>query len=500
MKTALAESHYLATPGQPARIEIEVTNTAEVIDGVTAIVDGINPDWVRLQRPVMSLFPDSSDRLVVVFDTPGASPAGDYLIVVRILSTIADDRQTIHDFWLTVGVVNGVDVFLRPSIVTGGKRATVDATITNTGNAAAAVVVSALEPTRAVDCRVDPSRFVLGPNAPAVLPIQLRGPRPWFGQPATRQIRITAAVGDTVVERIATFHQKPRIPRGVLTALMLAGIILLWAVIFLWVISELRSSEPVAKASGSSFMEGPDNIPLGLIGGTVEGRVTAATTDEGIARITVEALRVTSEAPQAMSGAAGEEEAGLTPIASAATDDDGSFTIPSLIPGTYQLRLSADGYPEVWYADENGSRMIEVLPADSVGGLDVVITGEQGRIAGQIALPEGAQQVPLTVTGTMVQEQATGEAPPTFTHTTTDGNVDLGPLPTPATYVVTFERDGFSSLTKSLNLPAGSTTSLGATLVSGSGTVTGATVAGDGAPLGGIAVEVTGEAFQGATS
>jgi hypothetical protein len=477
MKTAIATSHFLATPGQPTRVEIEVTNTAEVIDGVTAIVDGINPDWVRLERPVLSLFPDVSDRLAIVFDIPKHCPAGDYLIVVRILSTIADERATIHDFWLTVGTLNGVDLSLRPSIVTGGKQASIDATITNTGNAAAGIEVSALEPTRAVDCRVDPSRFMLGPGAPAVLPILLRGPRPWFGQPAARQIHITAGVGDQAVERIATFHQKPRIPRGLVTALMLAGIILLWALIFLWVIGELRASESVAKAPGTSFMDGPDNIPLGVIGGTAEGRVTAATTGEGIPRITVEALRLTPPEPQAIAGSAADDactqpipsptranDECLTLIASAVTDDDGSFSIPSLIPGTYQLRASADGYLDVWYAAEgrrsvqDGNPDVEVEPAATTRALDVVMAGMPGSIEGKIALPPGADQVALTVMATIVDtddpssddtqpavDEAPTDCPATACQTTTDGTVALDGLPTPATYVVSVTGEGFET-------------------------------------------------------
>jgi hypothetical protein len=572
----------------PTTVEIEVVNTADVIDGVTAIVDGINPDWVRLERPVVSLFPETSERLSIVFDLPRDCPAGDYLIVVRVLSTIADDRQAIHDFWLTVGVVSGVDLSLRPSIVTGGSHATIDATITNSGNAAAAIEVTALEPTRAVDCRVDPSRFVLGPGAPAVLPIQLRGPRPWIGQPAARQIHIAATVDDVVVERIATFNQKPRIPRGLLTALMLAGIVLLWAFIFLYAINALHRNEPVAKATGTFFMEGPDNIPLGEIGGTIEGRVTAKTTGLGIPRITVEAVRVTDDAPQAMAVAA-----------SVATGDDGSYRIPSLIPGKYRLRLSGDGYSAQWYVDpDSDDQTVAVEPATATTGRDVIIAGGDGTIVGEVALPNGSAPLALTVRAIMAQQRATDAKPPEFeqdpppkqnargtydialtglptpatyivtisgsgfetqqfeqevgggqdsiintvyldaqdgalegtvfgddgplgdvdvvarsgttevrTRTSTvgdeRGHYRLVGLRTPATYVVTFEHDGFGSQTKALDLPAGETPQpLDATLVSGSGTISGRAVssADPSIPLGGLTVEVTGDTFHGETS
>lgn len=577
MKTALTQSHFLVTPGQPARVEIEVTNTADVIDGVTAIVDGINPDWVRLERPLLSLFPEASDRLALVFDIPTSCPAGDYLVVVRIVSTIDGERQSVHDFWITVGIVHGVDLSLRPSIVTGGAEATIEATIVNTGNSPAAITVSALEPTRAVDCHVDPATFVLGPESPAILPIRMRGPRPWFGQPAARQIHVTAEVDEQVVERVATFHQRPRIARGVVTALMLAGIVALWALIFLWVVSELRTSEPAAKALGTDALEGPENIPLAAIAGTFEGTVTAATTGEGLPRITVEALRV---------DARGE----LRPVASAATGDDGTYQLPSLIPGAYQVRFSAAGFPQVWYTDGAGEMVVRVDPTQVVSGLDVAMGGQPGRITGSVALPPGSPPTPLQVTATMVVEQAgPGDgAPPSFTQTTTDGTIDLaipetpatylvsvsGPgfqtqqfeqvvgggqasvintvnlaaadggieglvtdatglplggvdvvarsgttelrattptsgdvgrfrfvgLATPETYVLTFQRTGFSSETKALSLDAGGSATVNATLIGGRGTITGIVTTAGGAPLGGITVEVTGDGFSGETS
>ena len=102
MKTDLQLSHLEVVPGQAGRVSIDVINNVDVIDGITAIVDGINPDWIRLERPLISVFPDAADRLELVLDIPHTCPAGDYLVIVRIVSTIDADRQTVHDFWLTV--------------------------------------------------------------------------------------------------------------------------------------------------------------------------------------------------------------------------------------------------------------------------------------------------------------------------------------------------------------------------------------------------------------
>ena len=75
----------------------------------------------------------------------------------------------VHDFWLTVGRRRRRRPRLRPTIVTGGKRAMLDATITNTGNAAATITGrrARTDPPPSTATSI-PARFVLGPGAPAV--------------------------------------------------------------------------------------------------------------------------------------------------------------------------------------------------------------------------------------------------------------------------------------------------------------------------------------------
>lgn len=480
MKTDLQLSHLQVAPGQTGRVSIDVTNNADVIDGVTAIVDGINPDWIRLERPLISLFPEATEQLELVLDIPSTCPAGDYLVIVRIVSTIDADRQSVHDFWLTVTPVHGLSLDVVPRIVTGGSSATMAVTVLNTGNTSSNVLIDAAEPTREIDCLAEPNSLLIPQDHEAAVDINLRGKRPWFGDPVSRSITITARVDDLVVEEIGTFRQKAKIPRGLLTALILAGIILLWALIFLFVISELRRTEPPAKAVGTEFMTGPDNIPLAAVAATTEGTVTAATTGDGIPRITVEAMRVTST---------GELES----RGSAATDDDGNFSLKSLIPGTYKIRYSADGYQTLWYAgggDASTADPIELEPLEVRDDLDVVLTGNTGQLLGQIAVPPDAVGVPLTVTATLIDADGTAGAtvaiPPI---TTTDGTIDMSGLPTPGTYLITVSGPGFQTQQFEQTLSGGEATVMNTVQMSAAtGEISGTVRDGNGQPLGGVAV------------
>lgn len=482
MKTDLQFSHFDVIPGNTTRVEIDVTNNAEVIDGITAIVDGINPDWIRLERPLISLFPEATERLVLILDIPPTCPAGDYLVIVRIVSTIAAERQTVHDFWLTVRPVHGLGLELRPVIVSGGNGAVIVATVLNTGNTSSDVVINAIEPTRDIDCAPSPSHVVIPQGHEALVDIELRGTRPWFGSPIDHSITITAQVDDITVERIGTFRQKPKVPRGLLTALVLAAIVVLWALIFLLVITQLRSTEPPAKAVGSDLIDGPQNIPLAKVAATLAGTVTASTTGGGISKITVEALRVRADGT-------------LDSVGSAATDDQGKYALQSLIPGTYKLRYSAAGFATVWYEsgnDETSADVVQVGPKDVLDDLDVVLPGQTGRLLGTVALPPDTPPVALTVTATQVVEQSSGadQGPPaTFTQTTTDGTIDLAGLPTPATYTITVAGPGFQTQQFEQRLTGGqasvmNTVNLGAA----NGTIDGTVRDAVGNPLGGVAI------------
>lgn len=464
--SALDVSHVSVKPGNVASLDITVTNVGEVIDGITAIVDGVDPDWVRLDRPVVSIFPDESGTVGISLDTPQNCPAGDYLVVVRLVSTIDPTRQSVHDFWLTVQPVAALALDLVPQIVNAGGSGRLSATVRNEGNANANVRVTAFDPTREADVVVDPGAFFVAAGESAVVDISMRGKRPWFGQPAARQILVTAAVEDIVVEKTATFNQRPRVPRGLVTILILTAIVVLWALLFLFVVTALRDRPPLSKAVGTSFQTGQSSIPMALVGASVDGAVVAATTGEGIARFTVEAFRRTSDGT-------------LDPGGSAATLDDGTFSLPSLLPGDYVFRASGDGFAETWYPDVTGpvdevwydsdvgpagAEAVTLDPQDLISGIDMVVAGVTGQIIGTIDLPPNTDTAPLTVTVAQQPSKTSTEPtvdtdgdgvpdapapqPELFTETitTTDGTIDVDGLPTPDTYTVTVTGDGFRTL------------------------------------------------------
>ena len=563
-------------------LSVDVTNTSEVIDGVTGVVVGLDPTWVQLVLPVVSLFPEATGTLTFRFDIPPSCPAGEIPLMVRVFSTIDASIVSEHDVMLVVEPIEAAELAMRPSLVNGGTEAQMSAVITNTGNVPTEFRVEAVEPTRVLECTVNPPTVVVPPGEERAVVIIARGRRPWFGNPVNRTINVEAFSPELELATTGRFNQRPRIARGVVTALILVGIILLWAVIFLWVIDALSSKAAATKTVNKGFLDGTTVFAMEHIGGQVYGRVTAASTDLGLERITVEAFRVDQD------GNRGEA------AASTATAEDGTYLLESLVPGMYQVRFSAEGFKEAWCADDAGKMDLLVQPVDedipSVR-CAVALEGDPGSLTITVDVPSGAtdtatvtvqQVVPakttrpepaaVTQTGpntfvaeplvtpaqyeviiafpgfepsTSVVEVGGGDQPildpstlaahrGTISGTVTDaggqllGNVTVtlrsGPLElkvltptlgakgsfkfdnltTPGNYVLTFELDGYSSSTISLELkPGASNTGVAARLVAGEGSITGtvsATTANGTSTLGGVVVTVTGVDFTAKTA
>jgi len=483
VRATLETTRLRIHPGVPTTLDIEVVNTADVIDGVTANVFGLDPAWVRMTPPVVTLFPDGAGRLSIVFDVPPACPAGDSMLLIRVASTIDATRFVEHDVWITVDPVEAAELRMRPSLVVGGAEADFKVEVTNTGNITTDLTITALEPTRAVECRTSPALLVVQPQDTGLAVVHVHGRRPWFGQSTSRTIQITAASPSLALTETARFTQKPRIPRGVVTALILAAIIALWAFIFLFVVQLLRGSDAPAKSVPKNWNEGGTReVNLADVAGTVSGSVTASTTKDGLARITVEAYRLRT-------GAA-DDTPELT--ASAATDDDGNYTLAALLPGKYRLRFSAQGFTPVWFpaaAAAADAKTVSIDPLGKLTGINVVLAGELGQFSGKVAVPEGADPaVPAMMTVTRVAESPTDKVPDPITMPVTGEFVVPG-LPTPATYRVRIEREGFDAQEFDVSLDGGQATVIDTNqLAASNGSIAGVVSSASGSPLGEVTV------------
>jgi Carboxypeptidase regulatory-like domain len=501
MATAVEQQLISIQPGRPAMFDVDVVNRTTIIDGLTVSVQGIDAAFVRVSPPLVTLFPEASGRMTVTLDVPKTYPAGDRPITVLVRSVVDQAVRAEHHITATVEPVESAEIAIRPSLVVAGSEARFGVVVTNTGNTAVDLSFEANEPTRALECRIVPPSASVPAGETRMVYVFARGKRPFFSQVVARTILIEAKSPTLQFEETARFNQKPRIPRGVLTALILGGIIALWALIFLFVISYLRNSAAPRKAVPKSWNErGIKEVPLASVAATLSGKVVASTTKEGLARITVEAFRVKTAADGTQTN---------TLSASGATADDGTYSLVSLLPGTYRVRYSAAGFCSTWYGlpplttCPDGAQVEPTdSPTDKLDPLatpvlpDAVLVGHTGSLSGKVAIPIGVAAKPgsaPTVSITLVPADAAAPPQPAVPVTVNpDGSFTAPGLVTPATYAVTVAKPGFDPQTFQVTLAGGANPVIDtAQLLASNASISGTVVDAGGTPLGNVKVTAT---------
>lgn len=486
-------------PGDSGEVTLEVVNTGEVIEGVTARVIGIPEQHVVARPAVLPLFPDASGRLTLTLGLPTTYPAGRHPLTVEVSSRSATGAPTHVDVDLNVPARPGLALAARPELVRARRRGRFVLEIVNQGNVALDVDLTAEEAERATQVTFTPEHLTLQPGQVGSSVVAVRGPRLLFGSELDRPLTVRATSEGIERDAALTLRQRPMVARGVLTALILCSIIGLWAAAFLFGLGRVMAGDPLTKTAPASFFASSaasrgdlvaNGQPAGLpakggavdpgVGGIVTGKVTAVSTGQGLGRIVVEALRQTPK--------------GLALVSSAATQADGTYSIPGLFPGQYLLRFTATGYTPVWFpaATAAGSaKEVSVAPGDPTGGIDVRMAGLPATIRGSIDPGDTLKPVTATVVARALDTTGTGAAPTVKTRTKPDGSYVLAKLPSPATYELSFTADGYSPTTVVEKVRGGQerfepTVRLSA----GAGSISGVVTDGRN-PLGGVTVTTT---------
>lgn len=584
MRTELLTPKVEAFPGTPAEIRIEVLNTSEVIDGVSIALPNVDPEWITTNSDRQSLFPDATKQLSTLVTVPDNHPAGTYNVQVEVKSNVNASDVQIHEVEVDVAGTSGAELTLHPTLVTRGNRGRFFASVQNIGNQPLAVTLIAHDQARALEFDVDPVHLAVAPGERAEAEVTAYGRRPLFGSPIAHSVSVIADTHGQELNAAATYNQKPWIPRGVTTIAILVGIIALWATIFTVGISRITSGPASAKAVPPTFTPvgleasgGAQDLDLAAVSGSISGLVTGSASGEGVERVTVEVYR-------------SKRDGTLELTASAASAEDGSYTIESLLPSRYRLRFTAPGFADRWYPSASGSGAAEdvvVTATEDTPDTSIAIDGLPGSISAAVSISalddsEPAvevsvrqvfddsvgpivAQVPTDATGFFV---ATGLATPgtyqlTFaaegfeeqdlvldldggedlvantvrmaaglgsiagivssavgplggvtitassgdfvieTKTPTAGQVgiyEIAELETPATYIITFELDGFGTETLALDLGPGEVRSdVDVSLIGGTGSLSGRVTDASGLPLGGVTVNVSGGSYEAVT-
>jgi hypothetical protein len=207
------------------------------------------------------------------------------------------------------------------------------------------------------------------------------------------------------------------------------------------------------------------NVSIAGLPGSIRGRVDTGQTPQVPVTVTV------------LPG-----QGSTTPIATVTSDASGAYTVPNLpAPGTYDLSFQAPGYQV----------------ASDTEDLD----GGEARVASTITLSAGPGTLSGTVTdgtnplgGVTIMANSQGQTITSATPTTgAIGQFTIPNLATPATYLLTFAKTGFGTVTIAEHLgPGQQLTNIAVAMAGGAGLVSGTVTSPTGQALGGVTVTVAG--------
>lgn len=457
-------------PGERVEIPVEVVNTGDVIDGMTARVLGLPAAHVRVLPTVLPLFPGASGTLVVQVSPPPSFPAGHHLATIQVTGRASGHEPVHHDVEVVVAELPALRLSATPSTVRARRRAVFTVAVHNEGNVPLDVALRATDTDRTLEAAITPAALRVPPGSQGHAEVRVRGPRMLMGTVRDRPLRVEAQAQEVHAKVPLVLAQRPLLSPGLLTALLLLVMATAWALVFVFGIRTALGAEPVSRlapgsffaatptegaeggegAAGAESADGADGAaggaPAGAVpkdgllpagaGGTLTGTVRGATDGAGVGRITVDALR--------------EGRDGLVLAGSAASQADGTFTIAGLFPGQYYLRFTAAGYDTAWFpgaTSQAGAREVRARPQEVADGLDIDIAGQPAAIRGTVDVGDVTMPVTTTVTARPAWLPEDDAAAAVTTEAAADGSYTLEGLAAPGTYQLTFVAQGYDPLT-----------------------------------------------------
>jgi hypothetical protein len=601
-------------PGASGDLTLDVVNTGNVIDGITARIVGVPEHTVSSHPPMLPLFPDAAGQITLTLDLPQSFPAGRHPMTVEVHSRQVDAAPGYVNVDLDVPLAPAVTLASRPELVRARRTGRFILTVTNRGNAVLDIDLAVHDAQKTCAISIQPRALSLPPGVSAEAVVTVRGRRmfmgtdsdralvaeatartvsPWEAErppgedgvipdgqspsgaelseydgvlgagPATDLVRpgvVPAEVGvpesgaapvrapEPLTEHIPlTFRQRPYVTRGVLTALILLAIIALWAAAFLFGLSKVFAGDPLTKSAPASFFAAtpeqsgasgaagagstaggasggtagsggagstspgaagsaapgaaaPGPGPKGLgtgpapagavpktgtlpagVGGTIAGTVTAASSGDPVGRILVSAMRV-------------KADGSTVPVASAATQADGSYQVSGLFPGPYVLQFSAPGFTTTYYpaaTEEPAAKKLTAVAGQVTGDGNAVVRGLPATISGSVDFGDNTAPAVTTVSARLLGAGSGTKVVIPDVKTDAKGAYRFANLPAPGNYLLTFTTQGYETTTEQTTVTGGanrfvSTAVLAAGAVQISGSVTDGTN-----PLGGATVSTT---------
>lgn len=211
---ARSERRQVVVPatGEPAVIEVQVTNTSTIVDGYTLEAVGA-PGWLVAEVDGLELLPDATGTLPVRLraSSPTLVPAQVLTTVLRVTSIEGAPAYAELPVEVTVPVVDApVQLRAEPRLlrVRDGETAEFTVLADNTrSNRAVQLRFGGSDPELAVRFRFEPAVLDLGPGGSGSVRVAASAAGPEPGSEVSRVLTIIGADGTRSVETLVTLQQ-----------------------------------------------------------------------------------------------------------------------------------------------------------------------------------------------------------------------------------------------------------------------------------------------------
>jgi hypothetical protein len=492
-------------PGQPTVLTVRVVNTATVISGQRIRVLGVDPRWVRLDQEQLSLFPDAAGVALLTVTLPPGIPAGVRRLGIEVQELTAPGERQVVEAELTVPAQLGLKVVLDPVSAAGGRSTTVGVIIDNVGNSPVDVDLDGTDEEAQIAFAFKPAGANLAPGERNLATALLRAKRPLFGSPKIRSFKVDVGPAQPPVSAFGTWVQKPLLSRGAIALIGLVLAVTVFAIILTVSLSRVVGQSDADRNLALQVAQAGQNGAGSGGSSSIAGTVSLLTSGAGVPGVTVQIYNSGNTA---------------SPLSSAATSASGGYKFQGLGAGTYKISFSGAGFTELWYPTSltaDNASPVTLNSGQNLTGINALLGGVPASVAGTV---EGADPTGATVSLEAVTQAATatsGATSSTEATTTTaatgtatapatasstpsvvttqtvaaNGAFDLTQIPSPNTYQLVVAKQGFATVTQTVDLGSGEQRNgIVITLVQGNGSITGQ-VNGPSGPLGGATISAS---------
>jgi hypothetical protein len=184
----LAEDTLKVEPGSRVQTTVKISNRSDIVEGfrLEVLGEGLR-EWAEVTPAELQIYPGQEGIAVVAMMPPSGSAAqsGTYPFAVRVQSVSAE-TTTIAEGDLEVGKVFGLNHKITPVTSEGRWRGRHLVTLTNWGNSATQLTVTAADPDEKLAFLVVPDKLDLPVGRSASTRVQVRTRHPFLRGTKTR--------------------------------------------------------------------------------------------------------------------------------------------------------------------------------------------------------------------------------------------------------------------------------------------------------------------------